>query len=183
MGTIGHQADLSTNIRSSGLFDIILPTLLSASGETEHEVTNPVRHGVVLQEPQPPSRPEYPPQSTPGRTGEVNTDTNGSTFESTPPARANLMVDLSHPEGQFSSATPVYNRNYYCEITIGSSVPRKRRRSEADDTEATQTVVSEGSVWKHSRPRERSVPGAGYDHSPRFSQDTVSNIVYRFQMC
>lgn len=113
MGTIGRQTDLSTHTRSSGLLSINLPTHPSTPGEIEHEVTNVVRRGVVLQEPQPPSRPEYPPQSIPGRTREVNTDTDGSIFESIPLTYDDPMVDLSHVEGQFSSTTPVYNRNSY----------------------------------------------------------------------
>lgn len=113
VGTIGRQTDLSTNTRSGGLLSINLQTLPSTPCEIEHEVTNAVRRGAVLQEPRPPSRPEYPPQSIPGRTREVNADTDGSIFESIPLIHDDPMADLSHIQGQFSSTTPVCNRNSY----------------------------------------------------------------------
>ena len=178
VGTIGHQTDLSMNTRSGGLLSIHLPTLPSTPGEIEHEVTNAVRRGAVLQEPRPPSRSEYPPQSIPGRTREVNADTDGSIFESIPLIHDDPMVDLSHIQGQFSSTTPVYNRSSYYWVMTGSSVPRKRRHSEVDDTEATPTGFSGGSVDDNFlRCFLRNID------SLTSSQEAVSDIVCSFQIC
>ena len=65
---------------------------MSIPSEIEHEGAN------ITASPEPPSRPELPPQSVLDRTWEVTTGVDGSAVESNPPARSDLMADRFHTE-------------------------------------------------------------------------------------
>lgn len=72
---------------------------MSIPSEIEHEGAN------ITASPEPPSRPELPPQSVLDPTREVTTGVDGSAVESNPPARSDLMADRFHAEDQPSSTT------------------------------------------------------------------------------